>query len=517
KNTDKTIPEIAKELGVSYVVEGSVRQTDDEMLITAQLIDATDKHLWSDNYRKTKDNVFDVQRDVSQQIVEQLKLTITPEQQKIINRPLTKNQDAMKLYLKARDMSDVSEGVSAIPIRQSIGLLKQAIELDPEFASAYAEIANSNFLLVTGGHLPLVEGEKETREWIKQALEIDPNNARAYSAIGFINAFKFCVIEATDIFWDNATENLEKSIQINPNDHRVLHHYAKLHNWGKNGKNRDEDIYLKQLELAIQIEPLSYLIITEYINALIVTNKYDKARELLLEKKFILGEYPGRNIHYSIVESWHQKDWKAGLEVWKKAVEDHPENANFWVNLGYKKISVQNDLSKAIKDFKKAYELDPKTGVDYANTLIENGDFKIVESLMKDQDFINAHDDNVVSKLMYYNIYMLEDYEKCIDEFDNLEPGEFENTIKAISYYKLGNKDKANEIKTKHINFDFNKITYFSEINQRDSLYHYLDKLEFFIAEIRIRHLYFTLRKHKNDPRFVAFLEKNYLPVISNK
>ena len=516
KNTEKTIPEIAEELGVYYVLEGSVRQSGEEILITAQLIDATDKHIWSDNYRKTNENVFDIQSDVSQQIVEQLKLTITPEQQQVIEKPLTSNQDALMLYIRGRELSDVQEQQGEVSFRRSIEVLKQAIELDPEFASAYAEIANSTFLLVAGNHMPLEEGEMEARKWIERALEIDPNNARAFSALGFINAFKFCAVSPEDAYFNKAKEYIERSIELNPNDHRVHQHYGLLHSCSR----PDKKIHFKHQRIAIQLDPLSFLANTNYLRALRNNEMYDEAAALFEDKKFLFSEEPYKTYDYdAILSSWRAKDWTKGFEVWQEAVRENPENPSFRIQLASKYLSVMNDEDAALYQLKQAFELNKNDGYTihhYIWDITGNGDIEEAEELLYDPGITKILEEQFgfgPHYLRSWLLYRKGEYVKAIAESEKFDFMDAPQTFRYLCYYKLENRQKADSILQHQISHPIFKLFAFGEVEERDSMYHHLNKLSFESAESIHMNNWWSLKKYIKEPRFQEFRKKNYLPV----
>ena len=107
KDTEKTIPEIAEELGVSYILEGSIRKYGEDIRITAQLINAeTDEHLWAQNYDKTLTNIFSLQTEVSKEIVDALQVNLSFEEQQYLTIIPTKNIEAYKLFLEGRSEAD---------------------------------------------------------------------------------------------------------------------------------------------------------------------------------------------------------------------------------------------------------------------------------------------------------------------------------------------------------------------------------------------------------------------------
>ena len=215
KLTDKTIPEIAQELGVSFVVEGSVRKQGNRVLITAQLINKHDRNIWTGKYNEPLDDVFEIQQDVSRRIVQQLKIKINPSEEKALTSSGTNNIEAYQIFLKGRSIADTRTKEN---LEKSIDLYQRAIDLDPNYAEAYAEMANSYFLMVDRRFLNFDEVKFKMNDLIKRALEIDPNTVRAYTVGG-----NLYVMERE---WKNAKKNFEKAIMLNPNDATAHHHFA---------------------------------------------------------------------------------------------------------------------------------------------------------------------------------------------------------------------------------------------------------------------------------------------------
>ncbi len=140
KNTTHNMQEIAKQLNVAYILEGSVRKNKDQVRISTQLIDAkTDRHIWADTYDRKLDDILAVQREVSMEVANSLQAELTFQEEEDINKKLTKNAEAYEFYLQGKYhlRSGSMEG-----LKKSYPLLRQAINLDPGFAEAYAEIAN---------------------------------------------------------------------------------------------------------------------------------------------------------------------------------------------------------------------------------------------------------------------------------------------------------------------------------------------------------------------------------------
>jgi len=179
KNTTHNTQEIAKQLNVAYILEGSVRKNKDLVRISTQLIDAkTDRHIWADTYDRKLDDILAVQREVSMEVAKSLQAELTLQEEEDINKKLTQNTEAYGFYLQGKYhlRSGSMEG-----LKKSYPLLRQAINLDPGFAEAYSEIAN--YYINQGAWRGVLTPElarKEAMPYVMKALELDPNliNAR---------------------------------------------------------------------------------------------------------------------------------------------------------------------------------------------------------------------------------------------------------------------------------------------------------------------------------------------------
>ena len=187
KNTTLGIPEIAAELNVRHVVEGSVRKSGQTVRVTAQLIDAvTDRHLWSDTYDRplTAENLFEIQDDVASSIFEALsdELGMLGEFE-LQARRTTDDVDAYALFLRARTLYQARRDLDVVD-----QLLGQAVEMDPEFAEAWAHKAAAQPLMSAYGYsdLPVEVLQDRGLEFARKALSIDEGNATALAVIPFI-------------------------------------------------------------------------------------------------------------------------------------------------------------------------------------------------------------------------------------------------------------------------------------------------------------------------------------------
>ena len=178
RNNPKTIPEIAKELDVSYFVEGSGQKVGNKILLHIQLIEAkTDKHLWAGQYKRNIKDIFELQQEVAKDIAEKVHAVITPEEKERINKVPTENVLAYEYFLKGLDLM-FKGGFENL--REAISFFEKAIDLDGEFARAYADLSISYFFLDAN------QSEKkyanQINEYADKALLHDPELAQGLIA-----------------------------------------------------------------------------------------------------------------------------------------------------------------------------------------------------------------------------------------------------------------------------------------------------------------------------------------------
>ena len=242
KNTNKSLREIAKELDVSVILEGSVRRSGNRLRIVGQLIDAsTDEHIWADTYDRELKDVFEIQSDVAHHIADALKTKLSPAEKQRIEKKPTENLAAYDLYLKARGYWN---RVRKNDNEQAIALFKQTIDLDPQFALAYAGLADAySASLVSGSTLSILDTSIETSQ---KAIALDPNLAEGYEALGYAYQFKG--------WYRKAIEMEKKALDLNPNYARAAGVLGKVL-W-QMGRLNESLFWVKKYQ---QLDPVSYL------------------------------------------------------------------------------------------------------------------------------------------------------------------------------------------------------------------------------------------------------------------
>lgn len=217
KNTTQTLPEIARLLNVDAVVEGSVLKAQDQVRITAQLIEAReDQHLWADSYQRELKEILILQKEVARTIADQVMATLTPSEINHLSEVRTVDPAAHEAFLKGHYFADQ---ISVASARRALGFFDHAISLDPGFAPAYAGKALAYVVIVSYNALPPKEGWTHVREWAQKALDIDPRNSDAVLMMADV---KFL------LEWDHkaAEAGYKRSIELNPNNARAYNWYA---------------------------------------------------------------------------------------------------------------------------------------------------------------------------------------------------------------------------------------------------------------------------------------------------
>ena len=262
KGTSKPLPQIARELGVAAVLEGSVRQAGRRVRITAQLIDAaTDQHLWAESYDRELEDIFEIQSDVAGKIVESLKGRLTSrERARITGRP-TESFEAYEWYLKARSLMARR---SSEALRQARTALKKALELDPEYPRAWSALAILWALMPYYTDTKVAEAALRAREAAARALELDPDLAEPHAARG--------MTAMSEWEWDEVGREYEEAIRRSPSS-------ANLHQWYGNYlmfRGRPEEAIASHRR-AVELDPLSLPVRMAFGSAYYFAGRYEEA------------------------------------------------------------------------------------------------------------------------------------------------------------------------------------------------------------------------------------------------
>jgi TolB-like protein/DNA-binding winged helix-turn-helix (wHTH) protein/Tfp pilus assembly protein PilF len=218
KGTNKSLPEIARELKVDAVVEGTVQRSGDRVHVRAQLIHApSDSHLWAAEYDRDLRDAFELQSEVARAIASQVRIKITPAEQRLLVSKRVIAREAIDNYLQGRYFLNSRTEQN---IRKAIEFFQSAIQADPNYAQAYAGLADCYNQLGTVmiGVMPSLEARRTAETAARKALEIDNDVAEAHATLGYVNYFNWN--------WTTAEEEFKRSIQLNPNYAIAHSHYA---------------------------------------------------------------------------------------------------------------------------------------------------------------------------------------------------------------------------------------------------------------------------------------------------
>jgi adenylate cyclase len=242
KGKEISIPNVAAELGVDNVLEGSVRRAGDRVRITAQLIDVgTDSHLWSDTYDREMEDVFAIQDDIAQSITNALEMTLTPKERRAIQYVATSDAKAYDYYLRGRSYM---YSMTRRDYDHAISMFQQAIELDAKYALAYAGLADAYshmYRYADGSH----KNAEEAKTASEKAVALDPDSGEARASRGlalFINEE-----------YAEAEREFEKAVELNANLFEAYYYFG-LALTSQGDFEKAVDMYHK----AMEVNPADY-------------------------------------------------------------------------------------------------------------------------------------------------------------------------------------------------------------------------------------------------------------------
>jgi len=322
KRARKPLPEIARELHVDAVIEGTVLRSGDQVRITAQLIQASaDKHLWAKSYEGNLQDTLAVQKSVADDIAEQIRIELTPQERAGLKNVKAVNPEAYEDYLKGRYFWNKR---TPDALKKAIDHFNQAIERDSNYAPAYSGLADSYVIL--GAWQYAVLDPKETYPRAKaaaiKAVELDDTLAEAHISLAM----------STDMFvwdWEAAEREYRRGIELNPG-------YATGHHWyaehlSETGRN---DEAIAEIRKAESLDPLSLITGADVATLLVIARRYDEAIEHA-KKTIELG--PDFAVsHFALGMAYEQKGQSDGaIAAFQKAVEFSGGNTAFKSNLAH--------------------------------------------------------------------------------------------------------------------------------------------------------------------------------------
>jgi adenylate cyclase len=319
RGREKSVSQIAKELGVGSVMEGSVRKAGDKVRVTVQLVDAeTEEHVWSASYDRELIDVFSIQSDIAKMVAENLKLKLLDKAEERIEGRAPEDVSAYMKYLEGRTLmqSRTREG-----LRGSELLFEEALRLDPEYALAHAGLADCVYLQGDYRYRPLLDAIAVARRHASKALELNPDLAEAHASFG--------ILLMQDYRFADSEREFRTAISLNPS-------YATAHQWyslclASLGKLQES------VEEALQAErqdPRSLVVILNAAGFLLGVGRRDEAEEHIAKAMEIDPNNPlvwGHEAYLSAL----RKDFDKAIESERQVVEAQPGDPGVKANLAF--------------------------------------------------------------------------------------------------------------------------------------------------------------------------------------
>lgn len=322
KGSHKSLPQIARELNVDAVIEGSVLRSGNRIRIATELILASaDKHLWAKSYESDLRDTLALQSQVARSIADQIRITLTPKEQAALKKAPPVNPEAYDVYLKGRYFWNQR---TADGLKRAIGYFKQAIEMDPNNAEAYAGLADSYALLGDWeyGVLTPKEAYPLAEAAAKKALELDANLGEAHISLAFC-------LDNFDWDWQAAEKEFRRGIELNPGYATGHHWYA----WHLTAVGRSAQA-MAEMEKAQSLDPLSRIIGADMAEELLIAHRYVDA---IKQSRKTLDMDPLFPVaHFELGQAFAQKRlYTEAIAEFKTAVELSGGSAMFRASLAY--------------------------------------------------------------------------------------------------------------------------------------------------------------------------------------
>src|SRR5213595_2366237 len=343
KSTPDNLPQIAKQLGVAHILEGSVQKANDQVRVNVQLINAmNDAHLWAETYDRKLIDIFSVESEIAKTIADTLQAKLTGSEKKMMAAQPTNNTEAYELYHKGKSLWEKRSGDN---IPKAIAYYEQAIARDPNYALAYAGLAKAYILLPFYTGADRLGASSKAKEAALKALRLDSNLAEAHGAL--------VKVLFSEIDLAGAMREYKRAIELNPND-------ATAHHWFGNDTlaalGRFEEA-ISEGKRAIELDPLSTVINVDLGVTFYYAHRYDEAETQM-----------------------------------RKSLEIDPTSFYAHYNLGIV-LQLKGDLSGAIAEYEKAKQLgdNPLVSTLCAAAKAQAGDKAAARQMLSDLDKMSQH------------------------------------------------------------------------------------------------------------------------------
>ena len=340
---NKRLPEIARQFGIDGVVDGSVAREGNRLRITAQLTDTkTGRRLWKNEYLRDLGSALDLQREVAREIVDQIRIKVTPQEQARLTPTRTINPEAQDLYLQGRYFLNRG-GVESE--KEATGYFEKAIEKDPSFALAYAGLAAGYNYLGQAGSLNYFEVYSKAKAAAMQAIQIDDTLADGHAALAY---------SLLDLDWDwmDAGNEFRRALELNPNSGPVHSGYALYL-----ARLSRSDEAIAEAERGLQLDPLSLNAYHMVAYCYYAARQYDKALDQIRKASDLNLVTPNSWIHWTLGIIYRDKgNYEKAIEEFR-VVADEP---HFLGHLGnaYARAGQSGEANQTISKLKDYLQRD---------------------------------------------------------------------------------------------------------------------------------------------------------------
>jgi TolB-like protein/DNA-binding winged helix-turn-helix (wHTH) protein/Flp pilus assembly protein TadD len=342
KGARKPLPQIARELNVDAVVEGTVLRSGDQVRITAQLIEAsTDKHLWSQSYEGELRDTLALQNRVARAIADQIRINLTPQEQAALKSVRVVNPEAYESYLKGRYFWNKR---TADGLKAALAYFNQAIEEDPKYAPAYSGLADTYALLGDWQYAVMTPKEAfpKAKAAAIKALELDNALGEAHNSLAF-------VLDGFDWDFDSAGKEFRRAIELSPGYATAHHWYA----WHLSLLGRYDEA-IAEMRKAQSLDPLSLIINADLAELLGLAHSYDES--IRQSRKTIEMDPNFAVAHNQLAQAYLEKHmYDEAVAELQKAVELSGSSPTCIANLAraYVASGKRNEAVKLLSDLKK--------------------------------------------------------------------------------------------------------------------------------------------------------------------
>ena len=356
KGTKKKLPEIARELGVDGIVEGSIVREGNRVRITSQLIDSrTDEHIWAHSYERDMAGVLALQSDVARAIADEIRIELTPREKARLNRATRVKPEAVEAYLQGTRQMD-----SGNP-RRAIEFFRLAIEKDPDFAAAHAALSSAYDWMGEAGWMPYAEAFSHQKAEALRAIELDDSRPEPHLELGIVAMNQ-------DWAWGVQKNEFQRALELNMNSAAV--HWAYANYLSRVGLVNDA---LAEANLALKIDPASS---RAYMNSSFIyyyARQYDQALAQI-QRAIALRPNPAETLFPLSIIYVEKGEFDKAIQEFQK-MGDVPHG------LGH----LGNALARAGRTV-EARAILPKLKVHMAKTGIGRYEIALVYAGLKDND-----------------------------------------------------------------------------------------------------------------------------------